>query len=127
MTPLLIACEKGQTLAVKALVKSGANLKAKTISRAGELTALHLAVHSGKIELVGFLVQSGAELDATDNQGRTPLEMSTQANIGRSQKDLINSFLLSHLGTNVCKGEGCVHCQNELDDLCDKMPDLLDE
>ena len=126
MTPLLTACEKGQTLAAKTLVKAGANLKAKTNRRAGEHTALHLAVHSGKIDLVRFLVRSGAELDAKNNQGQTPLEMSNQITIGRSRNNPIRSFLLSHGSIGKCLGGRCVHCQNEVDDLCEKMPDLLD-
>ena len=123
-----MAAEKGRISTVKALIKAGADLKAKTNPEACGATPLHAAVESRNFDVVLFLVLAGAELDAKDSRGRTPLEMSTQANIGRrSQKDPINSLLLSHLGTNVCKGEGCVHCQNEIDDLCEKMPDLLDD
>ena len=127
MTPLLIACEKGQTLAVITLAKAGANLNAKTKPHAGEHTALHFAVHSGKFDLVRLLVQLGVEIDAKNNQGQSPLEMSSQITIGRGRNNPIRSFLLAHGAIGKCYGEGCKYCRNEMDDLCEKLPDLLDD
>ena len=102
-------------------------MKAKSKPHAGEYSVLHFAVHSGKIDLVRFLVRSGAELDAKDRQGQTPLEMSSKITIGRGRNNPIRSFLLAHGAIGKCYGEGCKYCKNEVDDLCEKLPDLLDD
>jgi ankyrin repeat protein len=58
--------------AMAALLAKGANVNATTIDGA---TALHQAVGRGD-EIVKFLVEKGATLDAKDKFGRTPLDVA---------------------------------------------------
>ena len=58
---------------VKALIKAGARLDIRTNDDTNGVMPLHLAAQCGKADIVRFLVRSGAEVDAKDNQGNTPL------------------------------------------------------
>eukprot|EP00117_Sycon_ciliatum_P022598 scpid73715/ scgid19448/ Protein phosphatase 1 regulatory subunit 12C; Protein phosphatase 1 myosin-binding subunit of 85 kDa len=57
----------------------------------GGRTPLHLAADTGKLWVVQFLVEHGAEVDREDNSGWTPLHRA----IGGSWLDIVK-FLLSH-------------------------------
>lgn len=78
-TPLHLAVKFGKHNLVEALLGLGANLQLKAI-RGGE-TALHLAtlVSDGQ-ECVDLLIRSGADVDAVDNRGETPLHFASRAN-----------------------------------------------
>ena len=41
-------------------------------------TPLHFAVQSGKLDIVKYLLQNGANKKAKDSKGKTPLDLSTE-------------------------------------------------
>ncbi|KAK2711915.1 hypothetical protein QYM36_012889 [Artemia franciscana] len=113
-TPLLIAIRSNNLELVKLLLKRGAN------PNCGE--CLHLAVKNGSADLCNLLIKSGAELDATNVYGKTPLgtaistsnldlvkccqSQSSSTAISTSNLDLVK-FLLNR-GANPNCGE-CLH------------------
>ena len=74
-TPLMVAASFGSDAAVRLLIASGANARART--DAG-LTALHLAAtNAAKVQL---LIDAGADVKAVTSAGRTPLIIAASAN-----------------------------------------------
>jgi len=55
-------------------------------------TLLHVAAYTNNLELVKYLVESGADVNACDNGNRTPLH---EAGRGRGDIDMIK-YLLDH-------------------------------
>jgi ankyrin repeat protein len=68
--------------AVKLCLDRGADINAADDS--GQ-TALHMAAAQRGDDFVRFLVRSGAALDATDKQGRTPLDVALGVGSGRGR------------------------------------------
>ena len=68
--------------AVKLCLDRGADINAADDS--GQ-TALHVAAAQRGDDFIRFLVRSGAALDATDKQGRTPLDVALGAGGGRGR------------------------------------------
>jgi len=68
-----IAIESGDLDAVKALVNGGA--KADTLIEYGEhkITPLMKACWDGQQEIASYLIESGANVNATDDDGETPI------------------------------------------------------
>ena len=62
--------------AVRVLVEAGADVNAVN---EGEFTALHAAVFRGWNEVVQYLVEHGANINARDYRGRTPFRMAEGA------------------------------------------------
>ena len=56
------------------LLDRGAAIEARNTS--GE-TALHQAVFGGDIQIVRFLLEHGADINACDGSGQTPSELGT--------------------------------------------------
>ncbi|KAF8791198.1 Ankyrin-1 like protein [Argiope bruennichi] len=76
MTPLHHAAGQGHTNVVKLLVdKYGAAIDGLTLSKQ---TALHLASHQGRFETCRTLLDMGADPNATDNRGQTPLLLAAE-------------------------------------------------
>lgn len=69
----------------KLLINRGADVNirrgGKNSPRAG-WTALHYAAANGFLELIGPLCEQGADLDATDCEGRTPLDIALEQGQG---------------------------------------------
>jgi ankyrin repeat protein len=64
----------------KYLLSRGADIdEANTTSYYGGYTPLFWAVESANDELVRFLVENGANVNATSNKGKTPLSIATEA------------------------------------------------
>ena len=89
-TPLIEHSFMGDTDVVKYLLSLGANVKAKDEN--GD-TALHLA---NNVEISKALVEHGADIDAIDNEGMTPLIYS--ARWGGLKKEII--AYLESVGAN---------------------------
>lgn len=88
-----------QFAAVKVLFEAGAKLNA--VNEA-DFTALHGAAYRGLNEIVEYLVQNGARIDARDFRGRTPYRLAE----GSKQSFQFQAFpetaeLLRKLGANV--------------------------
>ena len=97
-TPIGKAANRQYVKSFMALFHAGANLS--TVDEDGK-TLLHLAVRSEKI--TQFLIDSGAEVDALDNFGQTPLLTAAQCRF------LPSAMLLWQAGANIYKknDEGC--------------------
>ena len=59
--------------AVKVLVEAGANVNAVN---EGDFTALHGAAFRGLNEIIQYLVEHGADINARDFRGRTPYRLA---------------------------------------------------
>ena len=79
-TPLHLASVSRSPRAVTALLEAGANVHARSVFGA---TPLHLAVGptitEGLLETVRILVSAGADLDAADQEGRTPRDKARES------------------------------------------------
>lgn len=71
-TPFLKACEKGRLEMAMLLAKDKADFKDRTLNPLRK-TPLHLAVKKGNLELIKWLVENGSEINAKDEEGKTPL------------------------------------------------------
>lgn len=94
---LFAAARLNSVVAAQHLLAAGANIKARTQFHDLQLTPLHVAGNHGKYEVAEFFLQNGAEVDATDPDGRTPLHWCTM-----NAKNHIGRLLLKH-GANVAK------------------------
>ncbi|HZS38754.1 MAG TPA: ankyrin repeat domain-containing protein [Polyangia bacterium] len=72
---LIKAAKKGDLTTVKKAVAAGANVNArKTIGEWPKVSALHMAVAAASVDVVRFLLDSGAEVNLGDEDLSTPLE-----------------------------------------------------
>lgn len=75
---LLQACAEGSTAEVRRLLADGASPNVQ-IKGGGLPSALHFAVLSSSREVVELLLEHGADLNAHDPQGHTPLQLAERA------------------------------------------------
>lgn len=66
----MLATEAAHELVVKALIRYGANVNARTMRNG---TALHYAMIDGNHMIINDLITNGADLDACDCSGKTPM------------------------------------------------------
>lgn len=71
--PLVAAAEAGETGAVRDLLAAGADVDTASVDGA---TALHWAVHRDLPALVRLLVDSGADVSATNRYGVQPIALA---------------------------------------------------
>jgi ankyrin repeat protein len=94
----LEACRRGNVAEVERLIASGeVNIAAYT-DEFPAMRALQLAVQNGHRELIPILVKSGAEPNATDSLGRTPLTVAVD------RRDLAAVRMLIEYGANINEG-----------------------
>ena len=77
--PPVILCRAAQfglKNVVRKLLRSGASLEAAVTFH--KLTPMHLAARHGHAEVVRVLLEEGAKLTATDEEGRTPLHIASK-------------------------------------------------
>lgn len=94
-TPLFIAVKQGQLEIVKFLCNMGVNINARTLKNS---IALHFAVScpfSFTYEITEFLINNGAEIDAENVYGYTPLQCALY------DKNLKIAKLLVEKGANI--------------------------
>lgn len=73
--PLHIACAKGHLECVKELLKAGANVNSIKFHE----TALHHAARAQMVDMIELLVGFGANVYASDNLGKKPVDYATPA------------------------------------------------
>jgi ankyrin repeat protein len=79
-TPLALAVAKGADFTVKLLLEAGADIEAATSSLAGGEHPLHIAAkRESGASTVKLLISRGAQLNARDKDGRTPLIIAVVA------------------------------------------------
>jgi ankyrin repeat protein len=71
-TPFLKAIEKGRLEMAMLLAKEKSDFKDRTLNPVKK-TALHLAVKKGNLELIKWLLENGSDINAKDEDGRSPL------------------------------------------------------
>ena len=75
-TPLMVAVEKSQTAILREiLTEKTSDIMAAT--RSG-WTALHIAADTGSVETVRILVEAGADVNVTNMEGQTPLDLTRE-------------------------------------------------
>lgn len=76
MNALMCAAQAGSTkIAAKILARGDAD-KTLAVTNEGGMSALHFAAKAGQMEVTQFLISKGADVNAQDNEGNTPLHMS---------------------------------------------------
>ena len=88
------AAVKGDLTAVKLFVEAGMSVH---ISDNG-VTVLHVAALGGHLEVVKYLVGQGADVNATSDEGITPLMMAVLAHLG-------GTFTLEATGEEIPLGD----------------------
>lgn len=71
--PLHIACAKGHVDCVKEMLNAGANVNSVKFHE----TALHHAARVNMVDMIELLVEFGANVHASDNLGRKPVDYTT--------------------------------------------------
>jgi hemoglobin len=97
-TPLYCAgneCKSGGGEVVRALVRGGANVNAN--GGVKRCTALHVAARRGNVEVAAALLDCGADIEARDTHGDTPLRRAVNC-----RKTGVVSLLLSRGATYTC-------------------------
>ena len=100
---LVQAADNNNLAEVKHFLERGANPNARGTH---DMTALHLAVRQGNHDLIELLAKSGADLNAKDHSGWTPLHWCVFSDF--KQTAVASIALLTKLGahTEVCDEEG---------------------
>jgi ankyrin repeat protein len=84
--PLLVVVEKRDAEMVALLLKNGAATDVKMRvhhARYDEATALHMAAGLGDLKIARLLVEAGADLNARDDGGETPLRYAERGQISK--------------------------------------------
>ncbi|KAK4444200.1 ankyrin repeat-containing domain protein [Podospora aff. communis PSN243] len=91
-TPLHLAALKGNAPAARALIRSGANLEARTANKG--TTPLYYAARFNRLPIVAALVAAGADVNARDNDGVQAIHGAAICSTGDTSPIL--SILLDH-------------------------------
>jgi ankyrin repeat protein len=86
LTPLQLAVCRKQEFVARLLIQQGADIRKTYPEPIAKCTVLHLASAYGLTDIVELLLAKGAELEARDDQGMTPLHYAVDANRFRSRR-----------------------------------------
>ena len=106
------AIDDGSLERVKALILANKSLVHLTDGRLN--TPLHMAVSEGEKEIAVFLIQSGADINAQDDLGRTPLHRATYF---RPNLDMIDLLIQYEANPNVLNNDGNPAISNAIDGI----------
>lgn len=99
MTPLMIAARRGDLERARFLVRSGADINARSLTW-NNMTPLQFAVLYGanlnSMAIAKFLIDSGADVQVQDSNGDTVLHNSLQIITAYKQRMDMVSFLIKH-------------------------------
>lgn len=94
-TSLHVAGIRGDVSTVEALIAAGADVNARTPAGATmAMTPLHWAIYHGHTEMVRRLLDAGADPAASNEHGKTPLQMCEEAGQAAAA-ELIRKAILS--------------------------------
>ena len=80
VTPMHLAViRNGDVTALQLLLTAGADVNAKTAAGSGGWTPLHGAAALGRVDVMKFLLENGADRTATDARGFTPVQAAERA------------------------------------------------
>lgn len=122
--PLLYACSRKDPEMVKLLIQHGANVNVVLKfdpEDDTDSTLLHMAVFYGNLEICQELVAAGADVNAADVLGETPLFVAV-----RKGKPAIAELLLTHGATCQANKQGTT-LEDVLDNPPEGEPKLSDE
>ena len=104
--PIHTAAKNGDVEEIRRLLKQGADIHSRAIGASTPgLTALHIATIHDHPEAVSFLISKGAEVNARDTYGRTPLYEAKSVEVAKillkndadvHTEDYINNFTPLH-------------------------------
>ena len=98
--PLSQAVVDGDIDQVKSEISAGADVNSK--DRRTGWTLLHIAIRHQRKEIIQFLLDKGADVNARDNTGKTPLHLAVEA----GQKDLVEQLIAKGAQVNVMDRTG---------------------
>ncbi len=91
-TPLHMAASRGHVEMIQLLIAADPDrVNINAVSQDGGKTPLHDAVHAGRADAVEALIKGGANIEAADIAGRTPLALAVIFS-----RDSVRDALLSH-------------------------------
>ena len=83
----VVAASVGAKEICRVLIDAGAPVEIKGIRNAYGNTCLHSAVRAGSVEIVRLFLEKGADVNATNNLGSTPLHMCAFLATNENNKD----------------------------------------
>ena len=104
LSPLYLAVFKGRVGAVRALLDAGVPVNAACGTVAGQQTALHAAVRHRQKDVAALLLERGADANAVDARGHTPLHELFCG--GRDPAELFDVLLAGGADVNAAGAEG---------------------
>lgn len=102
-TPLHSACIEGLTDCAEALLEAGANIQQPSGTMSNGASPLHFAAEYSHSNLVKMLLDKGADANALDSNGKTPLQlaMNSVVSLGELHQQRTVEVLCNFLGDTV--------------------------
>ena len=86
-SPFYVACREGQLQIARYLLEQGADRDKACFHSQCHFTPLHVACNHDRLEITKLLMVYGADLNARDNRGRLPIELTYNEAIKQAIRD----------------------------------------